>query len=139
VVARASWLFKQARAAATVQSSLHLRAAAENRAYTGQMSILADQIAKARRAAGLTQSQLARKAGVSRTTVQLIETGAVDPQVDTLLTLSRALGLEPLLVPSWLQQDVINFIRSGGKIIGQPPGVGAPLSIVDELLRTRRQ
>lgn len=103
------------------------------------MSILADQIAKARRAAGLTQAQLAKKAGVSRTTVQSIETGAVDPQVDTLLALSRVLGLEPLLVPSWLRQEVINFIRSGGKILGQPPGVGAPLSIVDELLRTRRQ
>ncbi len=103
------------------------------------MSILADQIATARRAAGITQSQLARKAGVSRTTVQAIEAGAVDPQVGTLLSIARVLGLEALLVPSWLRHETVDFIRSGGKVLGQPPGVGAPLSIVDELLKTRRQ
>lgn len=123
---------------ATVQSSLHLRARRSSRAYTCSMSILADQLAKARRAAGLTQKQLATKSGVGSGTIQRIESGAVDPQVDTLLALSRALGLEPLLVPSWLRHEVINFIRSGGKIIGQPPGVGAPLSIVDELIKTMR-
>ena len=103
------------------------------------MSILADQIATARRAAGLSQQQLATKAGVGRGTIQRIEAGAVDPQVGTLLSIARVLGLEPLLVPSWLKQEVVNFVRSGGKILGQPPGVGAPLSIVDELLKTRRQ
>lgn len=103
------------------------------------MSILADQIATARRAAGLSQQQLAMKAGVGRGTIQRIEAGAVDPQVGTLLSIARILRLEPLLVPSWLKQEVVNFVRSGGKILGQPPGVGAPLSIVDELLKTRRQ
>ena len=103
------------------------------------MSILADQLATARRAAGITQSELAKKAGLSRTTVQRIEAGAVDPSVGTLLSLARVLGLEPLLVPSWLRQETVNFIRSGGKVLGQPPGLGAPLSIVDELLRTRSQ
>jgi len=102
------------------------------------MSILADQIATARRAAGITQSALATKAGVTRSTVQRIEAGTVDPSVGTLLSIARVLGLEPLLVPNWLRQETLNFIRSGGKIIGQPPGVGAPLSIVDELLKTRR-
>lgn len=102
------------------------------------MSILAEQIAIARRAAGITQAQLAKKAGVGRGTIQRIEAGAVDPKVGTLLSIARVLGLEPLLVPSWLRQETVNFIRSGGKIIGQPPGVGAPLSIVDKLLRTRR-
>lgn len=103
------------------------------------MSILAEQIAVARKAAGLSQQQLAKKSGVGRGTIPRIETGDVDPQIGTLLLIARVLGLEPLLVPSWLKQEVVSFIRSGGKIIGQPPGVGAPLSIVDELLRTRRQ
>ena len=103
------------------------------------MSILADQLVAARRAAGITQAQLAKKAGLGRGTIQRIEAGVADPGVDTLLALSRALGLEPLLVPSGLRQEVINFVRSGGKILGQPPGVGAPLSIVDELIRTMRQ
>lgn len=103
------------------------------------MSILSEQLASARRAAGLTQAQLAQKAALRRGTIQRIEAGAVDPKVDTLLAISRVLGLEPLLVPSWMRQEVVNFIRSGGKIVGQPPGVGAPFSIVDELLRTRRR
>ena len=103
------------------------------------MSILADQLVAARRAAGITQAQLAEKAGLGRGTIQRIEAGVADPRVDTLLAISRVLGLEPLLVPSWLRQEVVNFIQSGGKIIGQPPGIGAPLSIVDELLKTRRR
>ena len=102
------------------------------------MSIFSDQLVRARQAAGLAQAELARKAGVSRRTVSDIEAGLVDPKVDTLLSMSRVLGLEPMLVPAWIRQDVENFIRSGGKVLGQPPGVGAPLSIVDELLRTRR-
>jgi transcriptional regulator with XRE-family HTH domain len=121
-----------------IYRSLHLRAIRKHPAYTWLMSILADQLATARRAAGLSQQQLARKAGLSRSTVHVIESGAVDPQVGTLLSMARVLGLEPLLVPSWLKPEVVNFVRSGGKILGQPPGIGAPLSIVDELLRTRR-
>jgi len=103
------------------------------------MSILADQLVAARRAAGITQAQLAKKAGLGRGTIQRIEAGVTDPRVDTLLAVSRVLGLEPLLVPSWLRQETVNFIQSGGKIIGQPPSIGAPLSIVDELLKTRRR
>jgi len=103
------------------------------------MSILADQLATARRAAGITQQELATKSGVSRMTVQRIEAGAIDPRVDTLLALARVLGLEPLLVPSWLRPEVLSFIQSGGKVLGQEPGIGAPISIVDELLKTRRR
>lgn len=103
------------------------------------MSILADQLATARRAAGITQQELATKSGVSRMTVQRIEAGSIDPRVDTLLALARVLGLEPLLVPSWLRPEVVSFIQSGGKVLGQEPGIGAPISIVDELLKTRRR
>jgi DNA-binding XRE family transcriptional regulator len=107
--------------------------------YTSDpMSILSDQLMRARRAADMSQADLARKAGVNRKSIADIEAGRVDPKIDTLLSISRALGMEAMLVPAWLRQEVENFIRSGGKIIGQPPGVGAPLSIVDELLRTRR-
>jgi len=102
------------------------------------MSILSDQLMRARGAADMSQADLARKARVSRRSIADIEAGRVDPKIDTLLSISRALGMEAMLVPTWLRQDVENFIRSGGRIIGQPPGVDAPLSIVDELLRTRR-
>lgn len=103
------------------------------------MSILADQLAVARRAAGITQQELATKSGVSRMTVQRVEAGVIDPHVDTLLAIARVLGLEPLFVPASLRAEVINYIQSGGKVLGQQPGLGAPLSIVDELLKTRRR
>lgn len=84
----------------------------------------------------ITQQELAAKSGVSRMTLQRVEAGSIDPRVDTLLAMARALGLEPLLVPSWLRPETVNFIRTGGKCLGQPAGIGAPLSIVDELLKT---
>lgn len=67
------------------------------------MSILAGQLAAARCAAGTTQVALATKAGFSRRTITRIEAGAVDPGVDSLLLIKRALGLELLLV-NWLRK-----------------------------------
>lgn len=47
-----------------------------------------------RRAAGLTQRQLAAKAGVPQSTVARIESGGIDPRASTLDRLFHALGLE---------------------------------------------
>lgn len=46
----------------------------------------------ARRKAGLTQRELAERAGVAQPTVARIESGAVVPRVDTLDKLLRACG-----------------------------------------------
>lgn len=46
----------------------------------------------ARRKAGLTQRELAERAGVAQPSVARIESGAVVPRVDTLETLLRACG-----------------------------------------------
>lgn len=46
----------------------------------------------ARRRSGLTQAQLAARAGVPQSTVGRIESGATIPRVDTLDTLLRACG-----------------------------------------------
>ena len=50
---------------------------------------------EARLQALLSMRQLARKAGISPTTIYLLETGQRSPQLLTAYKLSRALGVEP--------------------------------------------
>jgi len=69
----------------------------------------------ARRLAGLTQRQLADRAGVAQATVGRIESGQITPRVDTLENLLRAAGQE--LAPS------------------PRPGTGVDRTQIRELLR----
>jgi transcriptional regulator with XRE-family HTH domain len=56
---------------------------------------VADQLKAARRAAGVSQTELARRAGVARTTVARMETVAKgDMSVSVLLRLLEAMGYE---------------------------------------------
>lgn len=48
----------------------------------------------ARRRAGLTQRELAERAGVPQSTIGRIEIGAIDPRASTLTRLLRKCGLE---------------------------------------------
>jgi transcriptional regulator with XRE-family HTH domain len=48
----------------------------------------------ARSRAGLSQRQLAEKAGIPQSTVGRIESGAVDPRFETLMTLLRTCGFD---------------------------------------------
>jgi transcriptional regulator with XRE-family HTH domain len=74
----------------------------------------------ARRGAGLTQRQLAMRAGVPQATVGRIEAGLITPRVDTLEKLLRASGQE--------------------LAVGPRPGLGVDRSQIRELLRlTPRQ
>ena len=50
---------------------------------------------EARLQALLSMRQLARKAGLSATTIYLLESGQRTPQLLTIYKLSRALGVEP--------------------------------------------
>ncbi|RZL65304.1 MAG: XRE family transcriptional regulator [Variovorax sp.] len=100
------------------------------------MSIL-DDLARARKSAGMTQAELAAAGGLSRMTVQRIEAGDIDPRLSTLLEMARALALEPMLVPGELRAEVEAFLRSSGRMLGQPPGAGAPPSVIDDLLQGR--
>lgn len=56
---------------------------------------------EARRRAGVTQRELARRAGTSQSVVARIESGATSPRTETLERLVAAAGfeLEPELVP----------------------------------------
>lgn len=68
-------------------------------------------------------------------TVQKLEAGSIDPRMSTIAVLLRVLGLELMLVPAGLSPAVENFLQSGGRIVAQPAGVGAPASIVEVLSR----
>lgn len=87
---------------------------------------------------GMTQADLAQAAGVSRMTVSRIEAG-YDPRLSTLYELIRALGMDVLLVPKSLKQEVKGFIQSGGRVLGQAPGIDAPKSVVELLAEPSRK
>jgi transcriptional regulator with XRE-family HTH domain len=91
------------------------------------------ELQSARVAAELSQEQVAERAGLSRMTVQRTEAGAIDPRLSTLVVVSRALGLELMLVPLGLRSDLEDFIRSGGRALARPVGVDAPPSVIDSL------
>ena len=57
-------------------------------------------IRRARRKAGLSQRELAERAGTSHATLAAYETGAKVPRVDTLDRILRAAGYEPEVVLS---------------------------------------
>lgn len=92
------------------------------------------ELAAARKATAFTQEDLAELAGLTRMTVQRIESGAIDPRLSSLTEIARALGMQIMLVPSELREPLQAFVRSGGRLLGQPAGVQGPLSLVDTLV-----
>lgn len=63
---------------------------------------------QARLAASLTQEQVADLAGISRPRYRDIETGAAAARANTLMNITRALGLEMMLIP----QAMVPAVRS---------------------------
>jgi transcriptional regulator with XRE-family HTH domain len=58
------------------------------------MSLLGDQIRLARQAYGMSQSELARRVGISKTSMNLIERGEVhDPRWSHVVAIAKALRL----------------------------------------------
>ena len=96
-------------------------------------SELITTLAQARKAARITQADLAERAGLSRMAVQRTETGDVDPRFSTLQEMARVLGLELIAVPAALRAELLAFIQSGGRYLAQPQGADAPPSIVRSL------
>ncbi len=94
---------------------------------------LINQLLETRKATPFTQEDLAALAGLTRMTVQRIESGSIDPRLSSLGVMARALGMEIMLVPSELREPLQAFVRSGGKLLGQPAGLLAPLSLIDTL------
>lgn len=66
-----------------------------------QFRDLGRRMATQRRAAGLTQEQLAERAGLNVKTIQGVEQGRTEPGLATLTVLAKALGISfEALVPS---------------------------------------
>ena len=55
---------------------------------------IVNKVKQYRKAAHMTQSQLAERAGVGRQTISDIETGKHDPTISVALLLARALGVK---------------------------------------------
>jgi transcriptional regulator with XRE-family HTH domain len=90
---------------------------------------LMDDLSAARKAANLTQEELAMQAGLTRMTVQRTESGSIDPRLSSVAEMARVLGLEIMLVPKALRDPLQAFVRSGGRVLGQPAGAEAPPSV----------
>lgn len=95
--------------------------------------VFMDELVAARKAHGLTQADLARSAGLSRMTVQRTEAQDIDPRLSTVLEMARVLDMELMLVPAALRPELEAFVRSGGRLLGQPTGAMAPPSLVDSI------
>jgi len=75
------------------------------------MRQLGEEIAKARRKAGMTQEELEEKIGVSRQTIGLYERGKTPPPFETLAAIAAALKADQFIV-----EDLhITFSRNGAK------------------------
>lgn len=76
----------------------------------GVVATLAKNVVLARNARSMTQDELAQASGVSRATIAQIESGESDPRLSTLIQLSGALEVSPLLL--LLGQQEIRAIAS---------------------------
>jgi transcriptional regulator with XRE-family HTH domain len=99
------------------------------------MSFLIEELEAARKAADMSQEQLATRSGLSRMTVQRTEAGQIDPRLSSIAAIARTLGMDVMLVPTALRPELESFVRSGGRFLGQPAGSSAPLSIAQTLAR----
>jgi transcriptional regulator with XRE-family HTH domain len=75
-------------------------------------SDLGRRIAAHRRAAGLTQEELAERAGVNVKTVQGVEQGRTEPELRTMTRFAKALGTSlESLIPVAVSRSVDTIVR----------------------------
>jgi predicted XRE-type DNA-binding protein len=92
---------------------------------TAEIEHIGKAIKQARQAKGLSQRALARSSGIPQSHISKVETVGVDLTLSSLLALSRALDLEPMLVPRKLIPAVGSLIRTtmqGSRYPGATPG-----------------
>ncbi|WFU82124.1 helix-turn-helix transcriptional regulator [Bradyrhizobium sp. CIAT3101] len=66
---------------------------------------------KARKAAGLSQEQIALRANISRPRYRDIETGAAAARATTLVNVARALGMEMMLIPQAMVPAIQSMLQ----------------------------
>lgn len=67
-----------------------------NPIYSPEHSVLVEAIRRARSVAGVSQRELARRLGRSQSHVFMIERGQRRVDIHELMSIARALGLEPV-------------------------------------------
>ena len=72
----------------------------------------------ARKAQRLTQAELAERAGLSRMTVQRLESGSLDPRLSTLQEMARVLGMDLVAVPTALRPQLEALLHPP---VAEPP------------------
>lgn len=103
------------------------------------MSNIAKRLEQVRRAQNKSQQQLAQMTGINRMTISKIENEQTDPRLSSIYELARALGMELMLIPKSIKPQLESIIRSNGRVVGQPEGVDAPVSIVTQLIKETRE
>lgn len=83
----------------------------------------------------MTQSELSDKTGINRMTISKIESNQTDPRLSSLYEIARAMGLELMAVPTDIRPQLESFVKSKGRIVGQPEGIDAPVSIVSHIIK----
>ncbi len=78
---------------------------------------LANELRRARKAAGITQGELAMTIGVTQTTVTRWETGERSMSTDKLEAVCRALGVRVQLLRE-AEADALRTLRGGADVLG---------------------
>ena len=95
------------------------------------ISELITTLAQARKAARITQADLAERAGLSRMAVQRTETGDVDPRFSTLQEMARVLNMELIAVPAELHAQVQALIQPQTDQTGAADSIASPVTSQD--------
>ena len=66
---------------------------------------LVTALTTARKARSMTQAELAQQAGLSRMTIQRLESNGLDPRLSTLQEMARVLEQDLVSIPHHLRQD----------------------------------
>lgn len=106
--------------------------------YQAQLEAFGGVLRQAREAKGWSQRELAARSGVTQANISKIETGQVDPQISTLVELSRFLDLEVTLAPRQATPAIEAIIRdtSAARV---PPQVARDLERISAATRAMRQ
>jgi transcriptional regulator with XRE-family HTH domain len=92
---------------------------------TAIAKIIANNIKLLREARAITQAGLAKQSGLPRSTLATLESGSVNPSIDTLIKVSKALGLslDELIAqprPATLllrEKEIQKVVHAGGKVV----------------------
>ena len=87
---------------------------------------IANLLKAARERAGISQTELSRRAGTPQTHLSKIENGKTDVRASTLIELARSMGHEVILIPHRHLHAVRAIMSSGSEQRGQRAPLSSP-------------